>query len=410
MTTVDMLKDLYAAQPELMALSALVLGAGLAYWFGRAVLVRLLHRAAALTRHTWDDELIAHRVPSRLAQLLPVFIVYAGVDVLPGFDGPLEALLLKVTGIYMVLVVTFALTATLSAANAIYEAYPVSRQRPLKGFVQLLQLVIIIIGLLLVIASLMDQEPWVLLSGFGAMTAVLLLVFKDTILSLVASVQLTALDLVRVGDWIEVPQYGADGDVIDVELHTIKVQNWDKTITTIPTHRLISDSFRNWRGMSESGGRRIKRCINLDAASVRFLSEEEVEKFRRFELLDDYIAGKQDELLRQNRDAGESVAGVNQRRLTNIGTFRAYVYNYLAARPDIRSDMTLLVRQLASGPEGIPIELYCFTDTTTWGEYEGIQGDIFDHLLAIVPEFGLRLYQRPAGADVAGLDLRAAAQ
>ena len=235
------------------------------------------------------------------------------------------------------------------------------------------------------------------------MTAVLLLIFKDTILSLVASVQLTAQDLVRVGDWIEVPQFGADGDVVDVELHTIKVQNWDKTITTIPTHRLISDSFRNWRGMSQSGGRRIKRSLNLDAASVRFLTPEEVDKFKRFALLQDYIAGKQDDLLRHNEGLGYRADGVNQRRLTNIGTFRAYVYNYLSARPDIRKDMTLLVRQLAPGANGIPLELYCFTATTAWSEYEGIQGDIFDHLMAIVPEFGLRLFQKPAGSDVAAL-------
>ncbi|MDJ0877280.1 MAG: mechanosensitive ion channel [Halieaceae bacterium] len=406
----DLILEIYAAHPEIAGLLIVLLAAALAYWFGRVVLVRLVHRVVGLTRQTWDDELIAHRVPRRLAQLLPVFIIYTGVDLLPGFEGHVEELLLKATGIYMVLVVTFTLTATLSAANAIYESYPASRQRPLKGFVQLLQLVVIIVGLLLVIASLMDQEPWVLLSGFGAMTALVLLVFKDTILSLVASVQLTALDLVRVGDWIEVPQYGADGDVIDVELHTIKVQNWDKTITTIPTHSLISDSFKNWRGMSDSGGRRIKRCINLDAASARFLSEDEVEKFRRFDLLNDYIDGKQNELLRHNLEAGQQLAGVNQRRLTNIGTFRAYVYNYLAARGDIRSDMTLLVRQLASGPEGIPIELYCFTNTTAWGEYEGIQADIFDHLLAIVPEFGLRLYQKPAGTDLTGLQLQPANQ
>jgi miniconductance mechanosensitive channel len=399
----ERLQEIYSLRPDLVATAVLLLAAALAYWFGKKVLVRVVHRLAGATVHTWDDALIEHRVPSRLAQLLPVFIIYAGVDWLPGFEGPLEALLLKATGIYMVLVVTFAVTALLSAANGIYESYPVSRQRPLKGFVQLLQMAVIILGVLLVISSLLDQEPWVLLSGFGAMTAVLLLVFKDTILSLVASVQLTAQDLVRVGDWIEVPQFGADGDVIDVELHTIKVQNWDKTITTIPTHRLINDSFKNWRGMSQSGGRRIKRALNLDAASTRFLTAEEVEKFKRFELLKDYIGGKQDDLLRHNEGLGHRADGVNQRRLTNIGTFRAYVYNYLATRPDIRGDMTLLVRQLASGATGIPLEIYCFTNTTAWGEYEGIQGDIFDHLLAITPEFGLRIYQKPAGSDVAAL-------
>jgi miniconductance mechanosensitive channel len=236
------------------------------------------------------------------------------------------------------------------------------------------------------------------------MTAVLLLVFKDTLLSLVASVQLSAQDLVRVGDWIEMPQFGADGDVVDVALHTVKIQNWDKTITTIPTHRLISDSFKNWRGMSASGGRRIKRPLYLDAASVHFLTAEEVDRCKRFLLLEEYLAGKETELTEYNRElagvtALEREAAVNMRRLTNIGTFRAYAYRYLRQHPKIRQNMTLMVRHLSPGPQGIPIEVYCFTATTAWTEYEDIQADIFDHLMAIVPEFGLRLFQQPAGTE-----------
>jgi len=259
-------------------------------------------------------------------------------------------------------------------------------------------------GGLLFIAALLDRSPVLLLSGFGAMTAVLLLVFKDTLLSLVASVQLTAQDMVRVGDWIEVPQFGADGDVVDVELHTIKVQNWDKTITTIPTHRLISDSFKNWRGMSVSGGRRIKRALYLDASSIQFMSDEDVERCKRFLLLDGYIAGKEDELDNYNQElagktAAERNAAVNMRRLTNVGTFRAYALRYLEQHPQIHKGMTLIVRQLPPGPQGLPIELYCFTTTTAWDEYEDIQADIFDHLLAIVPEFNLRLFQQPAGTE-----------
>jgi miniconductance mechanosensitive channel len=256
----------------------------------------------------------------------------------------------------------------------------------------------------MIVAAVLDRSPLLLLSGFGAMTAILLLVFKDTILSLVASVQLTAQDMVRVGDWIEMPQFGADGDVVDVQLHTIKVQNWDKTITTIPTHRLISDSFKNWRGMSQSGGRRIKRPIFIDVSTIRKQTEEEVERFTRFALLKDYIKTKEQELADYNAALEVEVdAEVNQRRLTNIGTFRAYAFNYLKNHPRIRKDMTLLVRQLAPGPEGLPLEIYCFTTTTAWAEYEDIQSDIFDHLLAIVPEFGLRLFQKPAGSDLASL-------
>ncbi len=401
----EQLSSYHPALPAIASLLALLVAALLVYWVGKRVLVRSAHAVAARTEHTWDDAFINHRVVSRLAQLLPVFIIYAGVDLLPHIEDSVEAILLKVTTAYMILVVTFALTASLSAANEIYESYPVSRQRPLKGFVQLLQMALIIIGVLLVISELLNRSPWILLSGFGAMTAVLLLVFKDTILSLVASVQLTAQDLVRVGDWIEVGDYGADGDVIDVELHTIKVQNWDKTITTIPTHKLVSGSFKNWRGMSQSGGRRIKRSLALDANSIRFLTEAEVERFKRFALLSDYVSGKQSELEEYNEGLGgeflsDGDATVNMRRLTNIGTFRAYVYNYLKHHPRIHQQgMTLLVRQLPVGPEGVPIELYCFTTTTDWGAYEGIQGDIFDHLMAIVPEFGLRLYQQPAGSD-----------
>jgi miniconductance mechanosensitive channel len=270
--------------------------------------------------------------------------------------------------------------------------------------VQLVQIVVWIVGGLLIVATVLDRSPLLLLSGFGAMTAILLLVFKDTILSLVASVQLTAQDMVRVGDWIEMPQSGADGDVVDVQLHTVKVQNWDKTITTIPTHRLITDSFKNWRGMSQSGARRIKRAILIDVSSIRFQTQDEINHFTRFALLKDYVKNKEQELSDYNAGLATEVdAEVNRRRLTNVGTFRAYAFNYLKNHPRIHKGMTLMVRQLSPGPEGLPLEIYCFTSTTEWAVYEDIQSDIFDHLLAIVPEFGLRLYQKPAGSDLANL-------
>ncbi len=301
----------------------------------------------------------------------------------------------------MILMVALTVTALMSAANQIYESRPIARDRPIKGFVQLAQIAIYILGAILVIAALIDRSPVILLSGLGAITAVLLIVFRDTLLSLVASVQLTGQDMIRVGDWLEVPQFGADGDVIDVALYTVTVQNWDKTITKIPTHRLTSDSFKNWRGMAESGGRRIKRSINIDFNSIRFLTDTEVQRFTAFVLLKDYIKAKEAELKAYNEALhapGES--GVNLRRLTNIGTFRAYIYNYLKHHPKIHDQMTLMVRQLQPGTEGLPIEIYCFSNDTDWGAYEGIQADIFDHVFAIAPEFGLRLYQRPAGADL----------
>jgi miniconductance mechanosensitive channel len=389
--------------PDAVVLLSLLFAALLAYWFSSRILLAVVRSGVKRTAHTWDDYLVKNRVGAKLAQLAPVFVIYAGVDWSHGLSKPLEVVVLNVTSAYTIVIATITVTALLATVNDIYESNPQARQRPIKGFIQLVQLVVMIIGGLLFISALLDRSPVILLSGFGAMTAVLLLVFKDTLLSLVASVQLSAQDMVRVGDWIEVPQFGADGDVVDVELHTIKVQNWDKTITTIPTHRLISDSFKNWRGMSASGGRRIKRALYLDASSIHFLTQEEIDRCKRFSLLKDYLAGKETELHEHNTglDADDEAgqAAVNTRRLTNIGTFRAYATNYLRRHPGIHENMTLMVRQLQAGPQGVPIELYCFTNTTAWSDYEDIQADIFDHLLAIVPEFGLRLFQEPAGSE-----------
>jgi len=368
------------------------------------LLVGTVRALAKRSSVTWDDALVAHNVFGRLAQVVPALIVFVGLPFVIGLPDGVVQLMRNVAMGYMVLMLTLALTALLSAANMIYAASPVAKDRPLKGFVQLIQIVVWIFGGIMMISAVLDRSPLLLLSGFGAMTAILLLVFKDTILSLVASVQLTAQDMVRVGDWIEMPQFGADGDVVDVQLHTVKVQNWDKTITTIPTHRLITDSFKNWRGMSQSGGRRIKRTISVDVSSIRFQTQHEVDHFKQFALLEDYIETKEQELADYNAGLATEVdADVNRRRLTNVGTFRAYAYNYLKNHPKIHNRLTLIVRQLGPGPEGLPLEIYCFTNTTEWAVYEDIQSDIFDHLLAIVPEFGLHLYQKPAGSDLANL-------
>ena len=387
-----------------VGLAALLAAAVIINLIVKHVLVRAVRAVAKRSDVTWDDALVAHNVFGRIVQVVPALIVFIGAPFVPDLPEDGVQLIRNVAMGYMVLMLTLALTAMLSAANTIYAASPVARERPLKGFVQLVQIVVWILGGVLIIAAVLDRSPLLLLSGFGAMTAILLLVFKDTILSLVASVQLTAQDMVRVGDWIEMPQFGADGDVVDVQLHTVKVQNWDKTITTIPTHRLITDSFKNWRGMSLSGARRIKRAIFVDVSTIRIQSQDEVDHFRRFALLKDYIKNKERELAEYNAKLSSEVdAEVNRRRLTNVGTFRAYAYNYLKNHPKIHKGMTLIVRQLSPGPEGLPLEIYCFTNTTEWAVYEDIQSDIFDHLLAIVPEFGLRLYQKPAGSDLANL-------
>jgi len=400
----EKLDSIHPLLPPIVGLLSLLAGAIIINLIAKHLLIGTVRALAKRSRSTWDDALVEHNVFGRLTQVVPALIFYVGVPFIPRLPEFVDHLIRNVAMGYMVLMLTLAITATLSAANAIYEASPASKDRPLKGFVQLVQIIVWVFGGVMIIAAVLDRSPLLLLSGFGAMTAILLLVFKDTILSLVASVQLTAQDMVRVGDWIEMPQFGADGDVVDVQLHTVKVQNWDKTITTIPTHRLITDSFKNWRGMSQSGARRIKRAIFVDVSSIRFHTQEEVDHFTRFALLKDYIEDKEQELVDYNEGLATEVASdVNRRRLTNIGTFRAYAYNYLKNHPKIHGGMTLIVRQLGPGPEGLPLEIYCFTNTTEWAVYEDIQSDIFDHLLAIVPEFGLRLYQKPAGSDLANL-------
>tara|TARA_R110002049_G_scaffold25557_6_gene89655 strand:+ start:4998 stop:6251 length:1254 start_codon:yes stop_codon:yes gene_type:complete len=400
----EKLSLIHALLPPVVGVLGLLVGAVIVDLVAKRLLVRSVRAFAERSSQTWDDALVEHNVFGRLVQVLPALILYVGVSFVPDLTEGLTQLIRNVAMGYMVLMLTLALTALLSAVNTIYAASALAKERPLKGFVQLMQIVVWVLGGVMMLAAVLDRSPLLLLSGFGAMTAILLLVFKDTILSLVASVQLTAQDMVRVGDWIEMPQFGADGDVVDVQLHTVKVQNWDKTITTIPTHRLITDSFKNWRGMSQSGARRIKRAIYIDVSTIRMQTDEEIAHFTRFALLKDYIVKKEQELAEYNQGLPTEVdPEVNRRRLTNVGTFRAYAYNYLKNHPKIHKRMTLIVRQLNPGPEGLPLEIYCFTNTTDWAVYEGIQSDIFDHLLAIVPEFGLRLYQKPAGSDLASL-------
>ena len=400
----EQLSTIHPLLPAVTGSLSLLFVAALAALAAKWLLLSAVRTVAKRTKQQWDDALVEHKFFGRLAQIVPALVIYYGIGLVPDYPPTVEQIVRNVVSAYMVLMLTLTVTAAMSAANTIYETQPIARRRTIKGFVQLAQIAVYIIGAILVIAALIDRSPVILLSGFGAMTAVLLIVFKDTLLSLVASLQLSGQDLVRVGDWLEMPQFGADGDVIDVALYTVTVQNWDKTITTIPTYRLISDSFKNWRGMTQSGGRRIKRSFNVDVNSIRFLSDSEVERFKDFKLLKDYIAAKELELKAWNDSLDESgEAGVNQRRLTNVGTFRAYIRNYLKHHPKIHDRMTLIVRQLQPGSEGLPIEIYAFTNDTNWVVYEDIQADIFDHIHAIAFEFGLRIYQKPAGADLEGL-------
>ena len=397
----------FAAHPYAATASACVGLAAIAYLsdvLGTRRLVSWIRRWAASSRVAWDDILTRHGVFSRLAHLIPAAVVYYGIHLVPGLGAGVRTLVANVAAASMMLLCVMAFSAALAAADDIYRRYPVSRERPIKGYIQVAQIIVYLIGGVLVLATLLQRSPLLFLSGFGAMTAVLLLVFRDTILSFVASIQIATNDMLRVGDWVEMPNYGADGDIVDIALHTVKVQNWDKTITTIPTHRFISESFKNWRGMSQSGGRRIKRAIPIDTSSIRFLTEEEVERFSRFALLAEYIAKKLEDVRQANAAlTAEGKAEVNARRLTNVGTFRAYLRNYLLSYPRLRRDMTLLVRQLPPGPYGLPIEIYVFTNVTEWNAYEEIQADIFDHIFAIITEFDLRVFQNPGSADVQAL-------
>ncbi len=399
-----MLTDLAAIHPLLPMIAGLLIllvTAIFAAFITKRLWLRLIRLLVTRTHTTWDDALVQQNVFGKLSQIVPALLISKGILFVPDVSEGMDAVIQNVANAWIVLIIIMAASSTLAAIKTIYETTPGARERPIKGFIQLGQVAVWVVGAILIVSVLIDQSPAIMLGGLGALTAVSMLVFQDTLLSLVASIQLTSQQIIRVGDWLEMPDYGADGDVIDVALYNVTIQNWDKTITTIPTNKLVSGAFKNWRGMAESGGRRIKRSINLDLNSVRSLTDVEVKKYSDFALLKDYIASKQKDLQAYNTalDApGEG--GVNLRRLTNIGTFRAYLYNYLKNHPKINTDMTLIVRQLQSGSEGVPVEVYCFSNDTNWFNYEGIQSDIFDHLFAMVPEFGLKIYQSPAGADI----------
>ncbi|HGA6293665.1 TPA: mechanosensitive ion channel family protein [Salmonella enterica subsp. enterica serovar Saintpaul] len=303
-------------------------------------------------------------------------------------------------------IMTYALLSLFSLLDVIFnlsQKWPAASQLPLKGIFQGIKLIGAIIVGILMISLLIGQSPAILISGLGAMAAVLMLVFKDPILGLVAGIQLSANDMLKLGDWLEMPKYGADGAVIDIGLTTVKVRNWDNTITTIPTWSLVSDSFKNWSGMSASGGRRIKRRINIDATSIHFLDDDEKQRLLTAQLLKPYLTSRHQEIDEWNKQLDAPESALNHRRMTNIGTFRAYLNEYLRHHPRIRKDMTLMVRQLAPDDHGLPIEIYAFTNTVVWLEYESIQADIFDHIFAVVEEFGLRIHQTPTGSDIRAL-------
>ncbi len=394
------IRDLSDGFYMLLGAVAIILLAWLVDLLTRRILLAVLRRIIRRTKTRWDDALLDRKFLHRVAHLAPALVVSLAAPVVFGGMEMTMLVINKAVSLYIALIGLLAFFSFLDGLLDIYRTYEVSRNRPIKGYLQVVKIIVGIAVSIYIISALMGRSPVVLLGGLGAMTAVLLLIFKDTILGFVASIQLTGNDMIRMGDWISMPQYGADGDVIDLTLTTVKVQNWDKTITTIPTYALVSSSFQNWRGMDESGGRRIKRAVNIDMTSIEFCTDEMIDRFRRFRILGEYIASKEKEISEWNSAQAVSEEElVNGRRMTNVGTFRAYVTEYLRNHPMLKQDMTCMVRQLKPGEGGLPIEIYAFSSDQRWVEYEGIQADIFDHILAVLPQFGLRIFQNPTGAD-----------
>ena len=402
-----------AGQPEwaqaLFGLALMGLAAFIARMLAHWLLLHGVSRAIESMQVSTVQMIFNRKVLSRVESVVPSLVVQMTVGAVPHLAPEavtiISNLAVALTVLHIVRVL-IALLDTFHEGHNRLNAESAVTTGSIKSYIQLAKLALVLLGGIVIIAALIDRSPLILLSGLGAMSAVLMLVFKDTLLSFTAGLQLASNDMLRVGDWIEMPQLGADGAVIDIALNVVKVQNWDKTITTIPTWRLMSESFRNWRGMSESGGRRIKRTLRLDAASVRFLEPDDVERLRYIAYIKPYLEQKLQDVEGTNKELSQQLGELakdpaNQRRLTNLGTFRAYINAYLNQHPGIHKEMALMVRALEPSSEGVPMELYCFTSTTTWAIYEGIQSDIFDHLLAILPEFGLRLYQKPTGHDIA---------
>lgn len=389
--------------PLAVMLVILLLSAAL-YWLLARVGVRLLVALSKRTRQQFDNALARRGFYRRLAAMPPAMLALALSREWLDQSGTAAHLMTVAAHLWLLVAGLATVFALLDALIEIYDARPYARQMPLQGFMQGVKLVLIVIAGVLGIALLMGKSPTLLVSGLGAMTAVLMLIFKDPILGFVAGIQLAANRMLAVGDWLEMPKYNADGDVIEITLTTVKVRNWDNTISTIPTYALISDSFKNWRGMQEAGGRRIKRSIFIDMQSVRFLTPDDIERLRKAQLLTQYIDRKLEEIARSNREQGvDPSSPVNGRRLTNIGTFRAYLLAYIQHHPGIHKEMLAMVRQLQPTAEGLPLEIYAFSHDTLWTVYEGVQADIFDHILAVAPEFGLRVFQTPAGSDLRAL-------
>ncbi|MEX1212626.1 MAG: mechanosensitive ion channel domain-containing protein [Balneolaceae bacterium] len=371
------------------------------FFVTKRVILYYLERIIRRTSFRWDDLLVDNKAFNNLAHIVPAILVRLLAPTLfSDFDSILP-LVLKLTDIYLIVVGMTIFFACLKVGEYAVGSHPAFKEKPITSYFQLIRILLYIVIVILVLSIILERSPFYFLSAFGALSAIVLLIFKDTILGLVASVQMSSYNMVRVGDWIEMPKFNADGDVIEINLNTVKVQNWDKTITTIPTHYFVTDSFKNWRGMVQSGGRRINRSIFLDAHSVKFVNPEFREELKKYHLIRDFVERRQSEIETWNaeHEVDTSIL-INGRRMTNLGVFRHYIEAYLKHHPKVNQEMTIMVRQLATNSRGIPMEIYCFTETTAWVDYEAIQSDIFDHLYATAAFFELDIFQEPSGADI----------
>lgn len=385
---------------QIIMAAVIILVSYITYWLTNKYVVMLLQKIAQKSKTHFDDAIIESRLIRRLSYFIPLLLITNLAFLFPQVEEWIQ----RIASLFMIFISMRAIEAFLYAVNNYYETMPRSKERPIKSYIQIVIILVYIFGSVFMIGLLTGQSPWVLISGLGALTAVILLIFRDTILSFVSGMQITSYGLVHVGDWIEMPQYGADGDVVEIALHTVKIQNWDKTYTIIPTHKLTSDAFKNWRGMKQAGGRRIKRAIYFDQNSIRFCDDALRNKFKSIHLLSNYMKQKLEELSQFNKENNlEDNNQIHRRRLTNIGTFRIYAEKYIRNHPKINQNLTYMVRQLEPGPNGLPMEIYCFTNDTVWQNYEAIQADIFDHLLAVVQEFDLRIFQNPSGKDFSSI-------
>jgi len=401
MNFIDEIKSYFAENPsfeQIAIIIGIILLAYVSYLITRNYLLRVINKIALKSKNQWDDVFVKNKIFDTASKLVPLVIIYNFSNIVKDY----ESLVSTITQALMIFIVMRVFDIFLNCVNEIYQTYEISKGKPIKGFLQIAKIVFYVLGSVVIVSVLIGKSPLILLSGIGALTAVLLLIFKDTILSLVASIQLSSDNMINIGDWITMKKYDADGDVIDIALHTVKVQNFDKTITTIPTYKLMSESFKNWRGMVDSGGRRISRSVNIDIGTIKFLDDEMLLKFKSSKVLGKHMDSVLKDLEDYNKKSDSETEVFGKRRLTNIGTFRAYLNLYLKMNPQIHDKYTFLVRQLAPTDKGLPIQIYVFTTDNNWINYESIQSDIFDHILAIVPEFNLKVYQDPTGGDFRG--------